>query len=551
MTLREIVTRIGFNVDTRSLNIYDKAISRIMERTRELNAGLTHAADAIGKLGTKFSVGLTAPIGIIATTSVMAAEKLADMRKEWEVLIGTKEEGEAFVSTIFKLKRSMPFETSELLQYAKQLRGLGIEQEDIIPSLQKFADISSGSGLPMEQMIVRFSMMKNMAKELGYVIGRDINQLVRRGVLDKKQLRALLGVDDIKKIPAQVKLSEAGVEKLMATLGNKYMGAAARRSDTLGKAFSNLQGALFGLRAEFGESIIKSFHLLGIVKKLDSWLVSLRKKWKELSPEAKKLIFVFGAIAFAIGPLLLALKGLLLLLGGIRIAMMFLSFAGIAGNIAKVIPMLWKMSGAFLSITWQLALWAIALALVFLLIEDIVGFFTGKNSLIIPMYIEAWKEFLSWYQGWGDKLFGRWKSGADMITAYWREKWQAFYDWYSKLPMIKFFMNVGSKMAEHDREVEKRNPGLAVTPYGSVGQILGTERSASPPPPGYAPNTNQAGTGVQIMVTTGNLTIGVPEGTTAEQKQAIATSATEIIRTAFMDELSKKLTADLQSVTRR
>jgi hypothetical protein len=552
VTLREIVTRIGFNVDTRSLNIYDKAIGRILEQARELQRGLTHAADAIGDLGKKLFIGVSAPLAIIATTSTLAAAKVEDMRKEWEVLIGTAPEGKAFVDAIAGMEDAVPFEREELLQYAKSLRSLGIEQEDVLPSLQKFADISSGSGLPMEQMITRFSMMKNMAKELGYIMGRDVNQLVRRGILDRKQLRTLLGVEDIKKIPNQVKMTEKGVERLMDTLGQKYMGAAARRSDTLKKAYGNLIDSLFDLRAEFGASIVSTFHLKEITLKLINVLNNLRDRWKKLSPEAKKLIFVFGAIAFAIGPLLLALKGLLVLLISLRTAMAFLSLAGIAGGIGKLIPLLLKMSGVLLTISLQIALWAVALALVFLLVEDIVGFFTGKNSLIIPMYIEAWKEFLTWYQGWGDKLYGWWKSGADTITSYWRKAWESFFQWYTGNPIVKFFMGVGAKMAQQDREAEARNPGLAKTPYGSVDQILGIDRQGvPPPPPGYSPSLKQGGQGIQISVNTGDLTIGVPEGTSAEQKRALSSSASEIIKTAFMDEVTKNLTKDLQSVTRR
>lgn len=552
MTLREIVTRIGFNVDTRSLNIYDKAIGRILEQARELQRGLTHAADAIGDLGKKASIAISAPLALIATTSVLAATKIEDMRKEWEVLVGTADGGKEFVDNIMKLEEAMPFSTENLLQYSKELRGLGIDQEDLIPSLKKFADISSGSGLPMEQMIVRFSMMKNMAKELGYVMGRDINQLIRRGILDKKQLRTLLGIEDIKKIPAQVKITEKGVERLMDVLGNKYLGAAERRSNTLGKAWENMQHSLWQLRAEFGASIVSIFYLKEIILRLTDILDKLKDRWKKLSPEAKRLIFIFGTIAFAIGPLLLALKGLLVLLISLRTAMAFLSLSGIAGGIGKLIPLLLKMSGVLLTISLQIALWGVALALVFLLIEDIVGFFTGKNSLIIPMYIEAWKEFLTWYQGWGDKLYGWWKSGADTITSYWRKVWESFFQWYTGNPIVKFFMGVGAKMAQQDREAEARNPGLAKTPYGSVDQILGIDRQGvPPPPPGYSPSLKQGGQGIQILVNTGNLTIGVPEGTSAEQKRALSSSASEIIKTAFMDEVTKNLTKDLQSVTRR
>jgi hypothetical protein len=439
LTLKEFITLLGFKTDTSGLTQYDQALQNTFKKAEELNHGIKMLADKIISFGSRVSLFLTTPIVGFGVASVMAQDKLEDMRKEWEVLLGSAEEGRNLVETVEQLEEKQPFKTEQILAYLKHMRELGVEERALLPTFRKYSDIAAGTGTPVDMMITRFSMMHNMAKEMGYVMGRDITGLVRRGILSRGEMLSLLGVSDIRKIPSQIRMSTEQVDRLLNVLGGKYSGSAERRAQTTAKAFENLWHAIFKLRAAVGEVIVKKLHLNGVLKTLTE-LLERATSWVEKLSDSKKgwILTTLGLLA-VLGPAITSMGLLIKGFAMIRGAMMI----GAAGAAAT---------------GWIALITAGIIGLLFLF-DDIAMWFT--HGAEASFYGEAIEGAFKKIKGFIDDLWLWFTNGIDTTIEYFKNHWQDALKWFEYsipgFPLIRKAVELAQSIPGKEAGIPYRN----------------------------------------------------------------------------------------------
>ncbi len=435
MTLRELITRIGFTVDERGLSIYDKAIGRIFEKTDKLYNNLARAADGLTNIGKKASLFLSAPIAGIATVSVMAETKLEDLKNKWGVLIGDMDKGASFVDQIFKEKLQFPQEQIE--QYAAELQRLRVPIDQILPKLRQYADINARTGASMEDLI---GLQQSV--NMGYVNPRLLRQLVGRGLLPRSELAKIFGTSDVQTLmklankPGGVR--PESIMRLIDVLAARSAGSAEVRTRTLKKAFDELGDSVFRLRAKVGEILARNVGLQKILERLAGWIDKITESIDKLSPGMQKFIVIVGGIAFAIGPTLVGLGTLLKTFIGLQLAVAASKLAGIG-----FIGMVGKLGGAVGALLLRIGPILLALTAAYLIIQDIYMYikYGAKASLFGSMYEKIKdnpliKDSLQpWIFDVVENFEKEWTKVREWWDKLWNEPWKSLLDFKSILAM--------------------------------------------------------------------------------------------------------------------
>ena len=503
MAEREFVTILGFKTDLTGLAAYDAALKNLVDKANKANEGFRALGEKLTDIGSKLSMTITAPIVGFATAAVLAHNKLEDMTKEWEVLLGSSKAGKEFVENVEKLEEKTPFKTEEILAYTKEMKSLGVEQEDLLSTFQQYADISAKTGIAPEALINRFTMMKNMAREFGYVMSRDIKGLVKRGLLTRAEMSQLFGITNIQKLPAQIRMSESGVDKFVGILGRRSAGSAEERANTTSKAFERLGHAVFKFFAAVGDVIVRNTHLNRILQILSVWLERATEFITKMNDSWAKWIIIILGVAAAVGPILFMVGTLMKTLT-------------MTATIIKILLPLIIEFGATGAVAFGwITLIVAGIGSLLLLADDL--YYYVKYGADASLYGGIFESVVNAVLKWVDDIVGKWFSGIDAIGAYFKKVWQDLSDWYMGLPVLGAVTRAVSNWAN-----SPSSGGAESYPMGAWGGI---------------PNP---ATGVTI----GTIQVNAP-GATPETVAAIKEATKASASTAY-DEVQRKITGNIQ-----
>lgn len=171
------------------------------------------------------------------------------------------------------------------------------------------------------------------------IIG-DLNGALA-GMSDEERTKAISNIfnkRDLKSVNALLGTSAERWNEVGNAINNAG-GAASQMADT---QLDNMAGSLTMLKSALeGAGIAISDVLAPVVRKIADFITNLVTKFNELSPEAKKVIVVIGAIVAAIGPLVLIFGALASSIG---------SIIGLVGVVGPIIAGLSVPFGAIVAI---------------------------------------------------------------------------------------------------------------------------------------------------------------------------------------------------------
>jgi hypothetical protein len=447
MTLRELITKIGFTVDERGLDVYDRAIGRVYEKTDHLYKNLERAADGITKIGRNMSLYISAPLAILATTSVMAEAKLGDLQNKWGVFLGSQKKGTAQVEEFYQAARKTQFGADQIGQYADEMHRLGYSTKNIIPYFKIFSNIAAGSGQDVGTLIAYTQEMINSPASAGMLLKR----MQRQHIVSAQALRSVFGVDAstafgqrrLSQLAMAGRIDASSVMSLFQKEGGpggRYWGKAEERTQTLTKKTQTLGESFFLLRAKIGETLDKSVNLQKWVERITNFIDKLRLILDKTNPGMKTFLVVVGGLAFAAGPALVGVGKLLHMLLGMGTALAMLKMAGFAGGAGGIVGMFKGIAAGFGSIALKAGPTLLLLSAIALLAQDIfmymkfgdkantvtgslAAFLNNSNNpivqginnmlnTIVQFFYDRWTEVKNWWDGlWGNP----WEAFEDMI----------------------------------------------------------------------------------------------------------------------------------------
>ncbi len=295
------------------------------------NRKIAKMGKSLQRVGSKLSVGLTAPIIGIGAVALKSAADLETMEVSFESMLGSAEKAKKLTEDLINFTASTPFQLEGVSDATRQLLSFGVAEEDVLSKLKILGDISAGAKIPLSDMASIFG--KIQAK--GKAMTEEILQMSDRGIPIIDVLANQFGVakTEIFKMASQGKISFKSVEKgleSMTVSGGIFNDQMAKQSNTLYGLYSTIKDNLIIGFAELGKEITKTFNLKKLAKQFISSIKGLVLGFKNLEPAIKKVIIVIASLVATIGPLLVALglmmttvvPGLITVFGGLKLAVL-------------------------------------------------------------------------------------------------------------------------------------------------------------------------------------------------------------------------------------
>jgi tape measure domain-containing protein len=229
-------------------------IDRSSSRLERRMGGITKMAGALG-----LALGASAAVAGVARITKEVAKlgiELEQTRIAFETMLGDRELGNKMIDQLQQFANVTPFTNRQVIQGARQLLAMGVQQENIMASLESLGNIAAGVGTEkLPRLILAFGQVKSASR----LTGMELRQFTEAGVPLLELLSNQLGksVKVIKQdlIPAG-EISFEMVRKAIKSSseeGGRFFRLMEKQSQTAGGRISTLIGKLQLVGMTFGE----------------------------------------------------------------------------------------------------------------------------------------------------------------------------------------------------------------------------------------------------------------------------------------------------------
>lgn len=379
ITLQEFITKWGFEVNDKELEKLDAKFAQTRETLEKLEDKITSA-------GQKLSAFLTVPLVAAGGASVKFAADALDTQERFEKVFNQLGQGAVNLANNFASSFGLSNSAAQtlLVTNGQLLKNFGFSQEQALRYGEQIGALSAD--------LAEFNQIEGGAEEVSGILRAALAGQTR----GLKALGITIDEDTIKKQVQQdaangVRFATLKQAEAFATLqliqkkSQDASGAFANSQDDLGVVLQRIRARLANVAVAFGKILLPP--VIKVLKFIERGV----KFFEGLSDNGKTLILVFAGIAAAIGPILLLIGVAIKLFTIWQTAVVLFGNASlIASAKALAIPLL---IGA-------------ALVALGLIIEDIVGFFQGRDSVtgvIVEKFKEAFVFLQDGFQAFGDR----------------------------------------------------------------------------------------------------------------------------------------------------
>jgi tape measure domain-containing protein len=207
--------------------------------------------------GMLFGMGKAALGGFAVTAGVISSLKAySDLRNnlvQLEVQFGDVSVAAAKFAEIRRLAAASPLETRDLMQAATSLAQYGFTAEEIVPSLEKLAAISSGNAMRMEGLSRAFAQVR----AAGRLTAQEVLQFVNSGFSPLAEISRVTGIEmsRLKKLMEEGKITFKDVKDSLASAteeGGRFYGQTEKQAEELSAKFNALKDSVRQLGEMFG-----------------------------------------------------------------------------------------------------------------------------------------------------------------------------------------------------------------------------------------------------------------------------------------------------------
>ena len=260
--LADLLNRGAINQKT-----FTQAISRAKKEYHD-------AANAANKLSTRMEVlqGTLGAVGIAAGASsivsffkeqafagIEAAASMEQSRIQYELFMGSVEEGNAVLQQVRDFAKETPFQFPELDEAARRMLALGFSSEEMMHNLQMLGDIASGTNKPIGDFVGLIGELH--AK--GRLFTEDLRQWEERGIPLAQTLAEQMGLTtaEIRELITQGQIGEEEVTKALQSMtdeGGKFHDMLERNSQSLKGLWSTANDEFEGFRRSYFEGLLEA-----------------------------------------------------------------------------------------------------------------------------------------------------------------------------------------------------------------------------------------------------------------------------------------------------
>lgn len=154
-----------------------RAFNEVEDNLKKMNAKMKNAE----KSSLAFAGGLTvlaAGVGLLAKQAIDAAAQYEQSHIAFSTMLGSAEEATILLNELADFARRTPFELVGIEASAKQLLAMGIEADNLLPTLKSLGDVSAGLSVPISRLALNFGQVKTQGK----LTGRELRDFSIAGV---------------------------------------------------------------------------------------------------------------------------------------------------------------------------------------------------------------------------------------------------------------------------------------------------------------------------------------------------------------------------------
>ena len=250
MTIRELITFLGFKIDDGTLKEYERKV----ESAKKKSSDLSNAVGGIGK-AVKLIGGVAAAAGITALgKSILdTTGEVEQYRVTLGTMIGDQEKANKIIHDLDYSPVSDFYGTAAAIGGLQGMVTFGMQAEEASETLTRLGDIAQGNGEAFKSLSLNMGQV--FAK--GKADATDLKQFVGQGFDVVGEVSKMTG-----KSRAEIEKSGVSYEQCAAALkhitseGGKYNGMLAKQSKTLPGLIKQFQSLTAAIKEGIGSNVI-------------------------------------------------------------------------------------------------------------------------------------------------------------------------------------------------------------------------------------------------------------------------------------------------------
>lgn len=250
MTIRELITFLGFKIDDGTLKEYERKV----ESAKKKSSDLSNAVGGIGK-AVKLIGCVAAAAGIIALgKSILdTTGEVEQYRVTLGTMIGDQEKANKIIHDLDYSPVSDFYGTAAAIGGLQGMVTFGMQAEDASETLTRLGDIAQGNGEAFKSLSLNMGQV--FAK--GKADATDLKQFVGQGFDVVGEVSKMTG-----KSRAEIEKAGVSYEQCAAALkhitseGGKYNGMLAKQSKTLPGLIKQFQSLTAAIKEGIGSNVI-------------------------------------------------------------------------------------------------------------------------------------------------------------------------------------------------------------------------------------------------------------------------------------------------------
>ena len=194
--------------------------------------------------------GVLAGLGLsLGTKAVFDYSKSLDNAKiNWEVLMGSAEEGQKMLQRIQQFAKDTPFDFDSTQKFAQQLKIAGLNGDQLFKTMQVIGDAAQGNVEKAEGIATAYQQMSAKGK----IQTEEMNQLLERGIPAWDMLAKATGKSKAELMDMASKgqlLADEYLPKLVDQMDKTFGGGMQKQAQTFNGQLSQLEDNLLMLGA--------------------------------------------------------------------------------------------------------------------------------------------------------------------------------------------------------------------------------------------------------------------------------------------------------------
>ena len=245
MTVRELIIKIGYDTDEKSLNKAEDKVTNFQKTARRV---------ALGAVAAIFAIGVAA---------VKSASDMEDLTAQFEVMLGDVDKAADMMDKLKEFSASTPFQLADLAKGTQNLIGFGVPAEQAIDALRMLGDTAGGNTEKLNSLVLAYGKVQSKGK----ASMEEINMMAERGIPIIGVLQKQLGVTEQQffKLVSAGKIGKKEITaafSVMTSEGGMFFEGMKKASMTFSGMISTMKDNITIVLAEIGSKLLPTLKIV-------------------------------------------------------------------------------------------------------------------------------------------------------------------------------------------------------------------------------------------------------------------------------------------------